>query len=89
MRHHTNASAHLDGRDPAGVLDLEFWRRSGGAETWRQMHEASEDARRVELLRRCTYAGRPFGDEEFVERMERKFQRSWRRLDFEKMTAGA
>ena len=36
------------------------------------------------LLRRCTYAGRPFGDEEFVRRLEQQFDRKWRRWSFEK-----
>jgi len=34
-------------------------------------------------------AGRPFGEEEFVERIENRFQRSWRRWGFEKIAAGA
>jgi len=36
------------------------------------------------LLRRCTYAGRPFGEEDFVARLENHFQRKWRRWSFEK-----
>jgi hypothetical protein len=43
----------------------------------------------MELLRRWAYSGRPFGEEEFVERIEERFQRSWRRFGFEKMVAGA
>jgi hypothetical protein len=35
------------------------------------------------LLRRCTYAGRPFGEEMFVQSMEQRFQRKWRRWSFE------
>ena len=47
------------------------------------MHGAGEQTDQVHLLRRCTYAGRPFGDEEFVARMEDHFQRKWRRWSFE------
>ena len=36
-------------------------------------------AHRNIYLRRCTYAGRPFGDEEFLARLENRFQRNWRR----------
>jgi len=38
---------------------------------------------RLKVLRRCTYAGRPFGEEEFVARLEERFQRKWRRWSFE------
>jgi len=30
-------------------------------------------------LRKCTYAGRPFGDEEFIAEMEHRFERKWLR----------
>jgi putative transposase len=85
----SSAAVHLtDGLDPSGVLDRGFWERSGGVETWQQMHAASEGDHTLNLLRRCTYAGRPFGEEEFVVRLEQTFQRNWRRWSFEK-SAGA
>jgi putative transposase len=43
------------------------------------MHAAAEDPRPTHLLRRCTYAGRPFGADELVDRIESKFGRKWRR----------
>ncbi len=80
----SSAGAHLTGaRDRSGVLDLQFWERAGGAETWRAMHDAAEDVGSTQLLRRCTYAGRPFGSEEFVEQLESRFSRKWRRWGFE------
>ena len=86
----SSAVAHLgDGWDSAGVLDREFWERSGGCQTWKDMHAAGEPEDQVHLLRRCTYAGRPFGEEEFVARMEERFQRRWRRWSFEKAVASA
>ena len=27
-----------EGKDRSGLLDLEFWSKAGGAETWREMH---------------------------------------------------
>jgi len=82
----SSARAHLAGvRDRARVLDMDFWRGSGGAETWREMHGSTEDALATQVLRRCTYAGRPFGAEDFVERIESKFGRKWRRLSFEQV----
>ncbi len=32
------------------------------------------------ILKRCTYSGRPFGDDEFVAALEQKFDRKWRNL---------
>jgi putative transposase len=75
--------------DKMKLLDGEFWEQAGGSETWREMHAAADEPDRVLLLRRCTYAGRPFGDAAFVERLEERFQRNWRRWGFEKLAAGA
>lgn len=81
----SGAAVHLTGSsDPPGVLDRGYWERAGGVETWQQMHAASEGEHELNLLRRCTYAGRPFGEEEFVARLEQHFQRNWRRWSFEK-----
>lgn len=77
------------GRDRAGVLDWDFWERSGGSTTWKEMHAAGEQEDQVHLLRRCTYAGRPFGEEAFVVQMEERFQRQWRRWGFEQATDSA
>jgi putative transposase len=82
----SSAAVHLGDRKPerAGALDIAFWERSGGVETWREMHASAEGEQHVNLLRRCTYAGRPFGDEEFISMFETHFQRNWRRWTFEK-----
>ena len=61
------------------VLDMKYWERAGGARTWAELHGAPQDVSREHALRKCTYAGRPFGDETFVEEMERRFQRKWLR----------
>lgn len=86
----SSAAAHLGAeKDRSGLLDMDSWERAGGAETWREMHAAREEADEVVLLRRCTYAGRPFGGSEFLGRLEQHFQRSWRRWGFEKLAASA
>ena len=86
----SSAAAHLGtDKDRSGLLDMSFWEKAGGAETWRLMHASAETADQVLLLRRCTYAGRPFGDEDFVHGLEQHFQRSWRRWGFEKLAASA
>ncbi len=75
--------------DPSGILDQEFWERAGGCQTWREMHASTDGEHQLNLLRRCTYSGRPFGEEDFVVRLERHFQRSWRRWSFEKAAAAS
>jgi len=81
----SSAAAHLsDGKDRSRRLDLEFWSKAG-AQTWQEIREARESADHLHLLRRCTYSGRPYGEENFVTRLEQHFQRSWRRWGFERL----
>ena len=80
----SSARAHLTAEgDRTGIVDMRFWERAGGVDTWQAMHAAAEDVGSTQLLRRCTYAGRPFGPEDFLERLESKFARKWRRWGFE------
>ena len=76
----SSAAAHLG---LAGIVWVcwtrAFWSRSGGAETWRQMHASEVDRESEQHLRRATYSGRPFGDTQFMERLELEFQRKWSR----------
>jgi putative transposase len=86
----SSARPHLTGdRDRSCILDMHFWERAGGVETWQAMHAAAEDVGSTHLLRRCTYAGRPFGPEDFVERLELRFSRKWRRWGFEQSLSGS
>jgi putative transposase len=84
----SSAAAHFGLRgDDFHVLDLSFWERSGGAETWREMFASSLAADQFDPLRECTYGGRPYGGDDFVERMEQQFGRSWRRKEGSKKFA--
>jgi putative transposase len=85
----SSARAHHSGKDSSGVLDLAFWNDAGGAERWTGLHATPEELVQLRLLRRCTYAGRPFGDETFVDALEQRFQRKWRRWSFELPGRGA
>jgi putative transposase len=80
----SSAPAHL-GVAPERVplLDMDFWKNAGGDEAWRRLHGKPTPVEEVRLLRRCTYAGRPFGEEEFVQQFEELFHRQWRRWGFE------
>ena len=76
----SSAATHLLGTpDRSRLLDLDFWQRAGGVECWREMHHAESTAEQIVALRKCTYSGRPFGDESFVTEMEQRFGRKWRK----------
>jgi putative transposase len=79
----SSAAAHLTGKDPFGVLDWSEWERLGKAEGWAGLLATPEEREQMRLLRRCTYAGRPFGEEEFLAEMEEQFDRKWRSWGFE------
>ena len=73
----SSAAANLPGApDRSGVLDLDFWRRAGGASTWAELLGSQSGAAQLLVLRKCTYSGKPFGGESFVLAMEERFQRS-------------
>ena len=59
------------------MLDLGYWERGGGLQTWAELHGRQENSAEINALRKCTYAGRPFGDGSFVEEMEQRFGRKW------------
>ena len=66
------------------ALDREFWQERGGAEGWRELLAPADRPQILYLLRRCTYAERPFGDEEFLGAMEERLGKKWARWPFER-----
>jgi putative transposase len=65
----SSAEAHVTGRDGRYLLDMQYWRESGGEEPWRQLllePAVEEEERR---LKRATYAGNPFGTKEFADQV--------------------
>ena len=71
----SSAAPHTGANDPARLLDLEWW-RAAMTPDW---HEWLRDAGRDVELEQCTYAGRPFGDRDFVTQMGARFGRQWTR----------
>jgi hypothetical protein len=51
---------------------MRFWSESGGVERWRALLSHADDEADAKALRRATYSGQPFGDEEFVEILRRQ-----------------
>ncbi len=81
----SSAALHLGlAKDRYSLLDNEFWTEYGGAEGWAEVLAVEDEVSELMLLRRCTYAGRPFGEQEYVAVFEERFGRVWRRWGFEK-----
>ena len=81
----SSAQRHLNGvPEDDDLLDAAFWQERGGAEGWRALLGRTEYPQLTYLLRRCTHAGRPFGDSSFLRRMEDHFGRKWKRWPIEK-----
>ncbi len=72
----SSAAAHLGEADPTGTLDMQWWRREDRSLDWAEsLGETDEEA--ALSLQRCTYAGRPFGSQSFVDEMAVRFERHW------------
>lgn len=81
----SSAAVHLGlTKDRYSRLDSDFWTEHGGAAAWTELLATPEQALEMRLLRRCTYAGRPFGDDAYVALFEECFQRNWRKWGYEK-----
>jgi putative transposase len=80
----SSAIAHLTDGDGSHLLDMEWWRKNRRA-NWREAinqplpktEDGAASSDPQVRLRQCTYAGRPFGDECFVDEMSMRFQRHW------------
>ncbi len=73
----SSAKAHVNGTDASGILDLEWWKREAPDKWSEVLNQQSED---VEInLRGCTYAGKPFAEEDFVNAVAERFGRFWTR----------
>jgi len=81
----SSAAVHLTREKEEKDLPLrwDYWKDQGGTQGWADVLLSREEAVELSLLRRCTYAGRPFGEEEFVKGIESKLDRKWRRWGFE------
>jgi putative transposase len=79
----SSARPHLAGPEsaPNPLLDWHFWRESGGSDHWNQLLDSEDDDTTIWGLRRSTFAGRPFGDPDFLQQMESKFGRHWSSRD--------
>ena len=77
----SSAAAHLAGKDPVGLLDMEWWHAQGRGGDWQHWLDLQDPETE---LAKCTYAGRPFGDADFVTRLAERFGRRWDPVGTEK-----
>ena len=61
----SSARARLGLTTTFGYLDRGFWQETDGAQRWQSLLAEPEPEA---WLKRATYAGTPFGSEEFIER---------------------
>jgi putative transposase len=75
----SSAKAHLAGpnAETGHLLDWNFWQDAGGVEGWREKVLPNQDIRQIAQIRQCTHAGKPYGEEEFLKTMEKRFGRQW------------
>jgi len=66
----SSASAHVEGKDRWGLVDVEFWRKIAAPKQWREALTRPENEARVDLLRLRTRTGRPLGSDRFVSKLE-------------------
>jgi putative transposase len=71
----SSAAAHCGAETRNEILDLKVWRENWTASTWRQYLAAGEMESKLTEIRRCTHTGRPLGNAEFVQALERSMKR--------------
>ena len=68
----SSARAHLDGRNPAGLVDLELWREVCPSGDWATDLDDADplDNDWAERFRAATRSGKPLGNKQFVAQLE-------------------
>ena len=71
----SSAAAHIGRGDFFGLLDLAVWSKHWSSQEWKAMLLESEEEKQLVALRQCTRAGKPFGSQEFIGKLEKMRQR--------------
>jgi putative transposase len=76
----SSALAHVEGRDPSGLLDMELWKEICPCGDWAQaLAWSNADEQPAERLRQATRTGRPCGQQQFVTALEQTLRRPLQR----------
>jgi putative transposase len=76
----SSAAAHSHGADPAGLLDMDRWRKVGTPSQWRTLLVRPDDEDQAARIRLHTSRGRPLATEATLNRLERRLGRRLRAL---------
>jgi putative transposase len=71
----SSATSHCGGKEPDEYLALDVWRRHWTAATWREYLEGGEVESKLAIIRQRTHTGRPLGNAEFIQNLEKATQR--------------
>ena len=78
----SSARAHVDGRDPSGLLDMETWKEICPCGDWAQaLAWSNTDEQLAERVRQATRTGRPCGEPPFVTALEAILERPLHRRE--------
>ena len=69
----SSAAAHVTGRDPTGLLDMDAWKDLNPLGDWADALVGSDpDTALAARIREATYSGRPLGSDAFLDHLERE-----------------
>jgi len=68
----SSTRAHVTGRDRSGLLDMDWWTKSGLDADWRERLRAGLPTETICQLQDAVATGAPCGSEEFVEETRRR-----------------
>ncbi|HUG82447.1 MAG TPA: transposase [Bryobacterales bacterium] len=66
----SSARAHIESRDPAGLIDFDLWREVRGRDGWAEFLRRPLSSESQDQLRAATRQGAPLGAETFVRKLE-------------------
>ena len=74
----SSARYHLGLKSPPALLRMSPWNEHFSIETWREALQGTDETSDAGELRRCTGRGRPWGNTEFLESLEKQLGRQFR-----------
>ena len=76
----SSAKAHLSGIDPAGLLNVGWWRQASARIDWKQALRIPQPQEQVDQIRRNTHTGRPLASDSFISKLEKLVNKRLRPL---------
>jgi putative transposase len=67
----SSAQAHVARRDRTGILDMDLWREVCPGNEWRELLQSPAERSAERRLRNATRTGKPCGDAEVVQQLQR------------------